>query len=390
MTDAERIVHLEAELARALAEKAALLITVQQQALALAQSASTMRSAQALEEKDAERRTAAREKKRLQRAEKRRLEGLSHAGPGTEPDVSQGQDGDKAGTEPPPSPPLDGSPLPSAPTLSSPLSSPHPVSSPSAVAVGDRQPDLLVVPSSQPAKSQRAKRQGAKPAEPRGDPRHQPLIAAMEAVYGELVRRPDADGGGPEKWDWAGKMAGREAGAITALLAKADADPRTAGDAAPAEVLRRWRYALADTFRRVRYAHVLVQHWGTYGAPRAAPAASAPGPLAARAQEIWDALQGWRKGDCEKLELEYAPEEVSSAYLERALAAWAVFPKGDARLRPLADAWVEYASTDRFRVKGLPVRLFLSAGVLEDCLRRAKEDEEADGENAKRATAGQG
>lgn len=385
MTDAERIAYLEAELARALEEKAALLVTVQQQAHALAQSTSTMRSAQALEEKDAERRAAAREKKRLQRAEKKRLAVPPQAGPehvpGTEPVMSQGQTGDSPGTEVHPSPPLDGSPLPSIPSFSSPLSSPHPVSSPSAGAVGGKQSALLVVPSDQPPKSQRAKRRETKPAEPRGDPRHQPLIAGMEADYGELVRRPDADGGGPEKWDWEGKMAGREAGAITALLAKADADPRTAGEAAPAEVRRRWRHALADRYRRVRYAHVLVAHWGEYGSPRAgSEPASAVAPT--RAQEIWTGLQTIRRQSCEKLGLAYSPEEASPAYLEKALADWTAFPRGDGRLQVLLAAWQHYESETKWHSKGLPAKLFLSPGVMEVCVRKAREELDAEARDA--------
>lgn len=381
MTDAERIAQLEAALARALEEKAALLVTVQQQAHALAQSASIMRSAQAIEEKDAERRAAAADKKRVQRAEKERLLSLSRACPPIVPGTVPGQTAECPGTEPPPSPPLDGSPLPSIPSFSSPLSSPHPVSSPATVAVGDRQPALLVVSSGQPTKSQRVKRRETKPAEPRGDPRHQALIAGMEADYGELVRRPDADGGGPEKWDWEGKMAGREAGAISALLAKADADPRTAGDAAPAEVRRRWRHALADRFRRIRYAHVFVTHWGEYGSPRTgSEPVSAVAPT--RAQEIWTGLQTLRRQSCEKRGLACPPEDASSAYLEKALAEWTGFPRGDGRFQVLIAAWEHYESETKWHSKGLPAKLFLSPGVLEVCVRKAREELDAEARDA--------
>lgn len=120
-------------------------------------------------------------------------------------------------------------------------------------------PELRLTPPDAP-KAARTRKQADPEPEPKGDPRHAPLMAALGAAYAEVLPG--------QKWDTAGKMGGREAKAVKDLLAKADADPRTAGEKAPAEVLKRWRHALSDRYTRVRYAHKLVEKWGDYATPR--------------------------------------------------------------------------------------------------------------------------
>lgn len=120
-------------------------------------------------------------------------------------------------------------------------------------------PELRLTPPDAP-KAARTRKQATPKPEPKGDPRHQPLMHALGETYAEILPG--------QKWDLAEEMGGREGKAVKTLLAKADADPRTAGEKASAEVLKRWRHALSDPFTRVRYAHKLVEKWGDYATPR--------------------------------------------------------------------------------------------------------------------------
>lgn len=73
----------------------------------------------------------------------------------------------------------------------------------------------------------------AKPkSEPKGDARHAPLVASLVATHAEVKGAP---------YGFAG---GRDAKAVTELLALADQNPATRGEAAPSEILRRWGIAL--------------------------------------------------------------------------------------------------------------------------------------------------
>lgn len=105
-----------------------------------------------------------------------------------------------------------------------------------------------------------AKRLKAKPEKPQPDPRHAPLVAQLvEATPG---------------YTFAG---GGDAMAVTHLLALADAQSETAGERAPAEVLRRWRIGWAwrwgngeapcQSLRR------LVQFWNECRSHETAPPA---------------------------------------------------------------------------------------------------------------------
>lgn len=134
-----------------------------------------------------------------------------------------------------------------------------------------------------PETTKAAKQRHSPDPEPKPDQRHSPLMRAMEVVYSEVLPG--------EKWDLTKASAGREAKAVKGLLAKADADPRTAGDAAQAEVIRRWRHALADQYSRVRYAHLLLDRWGQYATPRGAGAAKPAdtrAPVRAESQPQYD------------------------------------------------------------------------------------------------------
>lgn len=108
--------------------------------------------------------------------------------------------------------------------------------------VGTLQPD----PSPTPAQPE--KLAGKKPPAPRPpDPRHAPLVKALvEACPGYAFD-------------------GRDAAAVTKLLAKADAGGEPAN--APGEVLARWRRALARSdYPKVRTLSELATHWAHFAA----------------------------------------------------------------------------------------------------------------------------
>lgn len=216
MTDAERIAHLEAEVSRlhrALAD----------QAVALAEHA--RRESAERERRESRRRI------NQQNYERRKTRGSS-------------SDSDRIQTLNPPSPLLDGSPLSPAPSLPSPLSSPQPLFSslpatvPEATEGQSNRPPLTLAfakpdaTESKSRKSRRERKASAAKAEPTGDPRHASLVVALVEAHREAKGAP---------YGFAG---GKDARAVTELLALADQDPATRGEAAPGEILRRWGVAL--------------------------------------------------------------------------------------------------------------------------------------------------
>lgn len=160
---------------------------------------------------------------RLKKARQRALRGYG-VGDGVSrdyvPAMSPGQMRDNAGTTPHP-PPLDGSPPPSIPSSPSPLSSPPSFLPPSSA------PEYFRL---EPRPTRRAKK--PKPEKPT-DPRHAPLVAELVAVCQEATGRPYRFN------------RGHDARAVADLLASADQDATTCGEAAHAEVVRRWRIGLA-------------------------------------------------------------------------------------------------------------------------------------------------
>ncbi len=206
----------------------------------------------------------------------------------------------------PPSPLLDGPPLSPAPSLPSPLSSPQPLFSspltaptapvsPEATATeavdcpaGDTsqpvrppltlafaQPDADVPTQGKPRRERKAR--AAKP-EPAGDPRHAPLVLALVETHREAKGAP---------YGFAG---GKDARAVTELLALADQDPATRGEAAAAEILRRWGIALRwRGFPACTGLLALRDNWNAYvraqdaakgggDRPRLGPATDTPRP----------------------------------------------------------------------------------------------------------------
>jgi len=214
VTDGDRIAHLEA----ALAEKDRT-ISVMSEAL----RAANLRLQQEGEASKAlaDRREAARLKKQRQRA----LRGVSQD---SGADVSRGQSRDNGGTPLPP--PLGGSPPPSVP------SSPSPISSPPSLFPS------LASQAAPPARKAKKAKEGPPP-----DPRHAPLVKALVETCGYPFR------------------GGRDAKAVTDLLALADQQDVTRGDLAGTEVVRRARIGWAWVgFPTCRSLSELATHWGHY------------------------------------------------------------------------------------------------------------------------------
>jgi hypothetical protein len=146
-----------------------------------------------------------------------------------------------ASRPPPPSlPPPSSSPSLPAPISPPPISSPNPSLSPPFPPSAAPRNELRLEPQVV-AKRTRTKE---KPLAAAPDPRHAPLVKALEAA------------------GWA-HHGGRTAGAVKELLALAD---RTgAPGAAHEEVLRRAAIARAhEGFPRVREVHELPKHWGHF------------------------------------------------------------------------------------------------------------------------------
>jgi hypothetical protein len=115
-------------------------------------------------------------------------------------------------------------------------------------------------------------------AEPRGDPRHKPLTEALVQADSEVTGRPYAHRGG------------RDAKAVSECIALADQDPSTTAEAAPAEILRRWRIARRwKGFPTCNSLQDLATHWNAYAREQAATAAVNPrAPVRAESQPQYD------------------------------------------------------------------------------------------------------
>jgi hypothetical protein len=96
-----------------------------------------------------------------------------------------------------------------------------------------------------PAPAKKAKK------EPTGDPRHAPLVKALVEACGYPFR------------------SGRDAKAVSELLALADQQPATRGETAGLEVIRRARIGWAwEGFPSCRSLTELAEHWGRYDKPQ--------------------------------------------------------------------------------------------------------------------------
>lgn len=101
-------------------------------------------------------------------------------------------------------------------------------------------------PAAKPEKPKKPKR------EPTGDSRHGPLIAALCSPELRYAFR-----------------GGHDAKAVSELLALADANPATRGEAAPAEVVRRWRICRAWVgFPHSRHLGDFATNWNSYADPQ--------------------------------------------------------------------------------------------------------------------------
>lgn len=218
MTDAERIAHLERELAEEREERRRL-ARLLELALTPKRSGSAERMA----------RKRARDAETVTSDVTVTREVTSHA----------------------PSPLLAGSPPLPAPILPPPISSPHPLFSSSASASA-------------------TEKQGRKPKAkrtPTGDQRHAPLVEALVKAHAEVKGAPYAFDGG------------KDARFVTELLAFADQDEATRGDAAGLEVLRRWRIALSwNGFRDCASLADLKRNWNAYARPQDGAPTEPPKP----------------------------------------------------------------------------------------------------------------
>jgi hypothetical protein len=172
-----------------------------------------------------------------------------------------------------PSPLLDGAPPLPAPISPPPLSSPHPLSSFAAPAdaaplAAWGQAPLFVPPkpAAQPEKPKKPKR------EPTGDARHGPLISALCAPEFRYTFR-----------------GGHDAKAVSELLALADANPATRGEAAPAEIIRRWRICRAWVgFPTSPHLAAFAANWNAYADPQSTSGGNPRAPVRAESQPQFD------------------------------------------------------------------------------------------------------
>lgn len=132
-----------------------------------------------------------------------------------------------------------------------------------------------------------------------------------------------------------------------------------------AEIERRWRIGLAwKGFPACNAIWDLRQHWTAYAQPQ--------GGTPTRQQAIWDTLQQARLATLTEAGLPATPEMASADWIEQALKPWAHTQTGDAESEALGYAWGVYSAQAKYLEKGLPVKLFLSPGVLLEC-RKADE-----------------
>lgn len=126
------------------------------------------------------------------------------------------------------------------------------------------QPPLIAVEAE--PKPEKPKRK----AEPKGDPRHAPLVDALVKADTEVHGVPY------------GFRGGRDAKAVSECLSLADQNPTTASDNAPAEVLRRWRIARRwKGFPACNSLQDLATHWNAYARAQDG-SASPPAPATPR------------------------------------------------------------------------------------------------------------
>lgn len=121
--------------------------------------------------------------------------------------------------------------------------------------------------------------------EPTGDPRHTPLVEALCAPEFRYAFR-----------------GGHDAKAVKYLLRLADSIPWTAGDAAPAEIVRRWRICRAWVgFPSSPHLAAFAANWNAYADPQGAAKAGPPGAIPAhlmrKAETHREALLALPEGD---------------------------------------------------------------------------------------------
>lgn len=121
--------------------------------------------------------------------------------------------------------------------------------------------DLFSAVASAPAAPAKKAKEAKKPPQPNGDPRHAPLVKALVETCGYPFRD------------------GRDAKAVTALLALADQQEATRGDTAGVEIVRRARIGWAWTGHDSKLARSitdLVNNWGHYATEYRAVATGPP------------------------------------------------------------------------------------------------------------------
>lgn len=183
------------------------------------------------------------------------------------------------------------------------------------------------------------------------DPRHHPLKLALVAAG----------------WPFDG---GKDAKNLTAILALADQQEATAGDKAHAEVLRRAAIAWnASGYDMARSLSELRLKWARHDGTNAAPAKT-------RQHELWEGLQQARREALAREGVPATPEMASAEWIAQTLATWAHTKSGDEDSDRLGTAWGIYAAQAKYLEKGLPVKLFLSPGVLAECLKGAKAEQD--------------
>lgn len=120
---------------------------------------------------------------------------------------------------------------------------------------------ISLFPEAEAPKPEKSKRK----AEPKGDPRHAPLVDALVKADAEVHGVPY------------GFRGGRDAKAVSECLALADQNPATSGETATAEILRRWRIARRwKGFPACNSLGDLATHWNAYA--RAQDGSAGPPP----------------------------------------------------------------------------------------------------------------
>lgn len=114
-------------------------------------------------------------------------------------------------------------------------------------------------------------------AEPRGDPRHAPLVDSLVKADAEVHGTPY------------GFRGGRDAKAVSECLSLADQNPATSGDAAQAEILRRWRIGRRwKGFPACNSLQDLATHWNAYARAQDVGSTNPRAPVRAESQPQYD------------------------------------------------------------------------------------------------------